>query len=1505
MLFLGEEKLYKTVFEEKETVTVGTGRKDTIYLEEMGQAELKCHIRRGMLTLTGKKIPDLIKESLPESFEGTIISEEKGLAVAWGEFQGTSDQTLPLPYRGRISAGRASDNTIIIKDPLISAHHLMMRVEEGVIHLEDGFQGRPSTNGTYVNGTKVRKTIVKAGDCVDLMQIRLRLNNGAIAIENAGKALTITSPKEEVSTNANVMNRKEKFRRSPRIREELPDEPIVLAKPTAKGNGFQKKSGLFSSLLGSGAMIGATVVMGAASPALLAARAASLVSPVYQAISGARSNRRGVKSAKDEETLLREKYSAYIEGQKAIISQVAEKQKEILNREFPAPVTNYTIVQDMSRLLWERRPSDSDFLDVRIGMGYDDLCVEVQIPKEQQGFATEQQEEEHLLSQIVEETRIVDHVPARLHLRAYQRVGVVGERSHVISLIQNLVMSLTTQHFYQDVRLVGFFDEEEREIWEPLRWLPHFWDAEGQLRYLAFDREDAADLGELFLDIIKSRTGEEEDRTCTPHYLFLFGSQRLTESLPMFRMLLAAGPETGVSSIFFYRKGEMPSEQQLGYLPPECDFIIDTDDAFGACAFPVQAKNRKFIFTLDQIPGEGMIDRFCRAMASIEVDQAAMAKPLPNGVTFLQGMGANRLSDLHVEENWNTNHADRSLCVPIGKMSGDKNIELDLVAHGPHGLIAGTTGSGKSEMITAWLLSIAIHYHPYDVSFVIIDYKGGGLADSLEGIPHMVGKITNIGENINRSMVSLHSELMRRQRIFADAGVNNIKDYMKGFHQGKFSEPLPRLLIVSDEFAELKAQEPDFMKSLISAARIGRSLGVHLVLATQNPSGIVDDQIRSNANFAICLKVKDPAASRDMIARPDAAHISLPGRGYLRVGTDEVFEQFQSFWSGAPYLGDKNAAAQTGNQVRIVQMNGTRLKTVVEEKTRFHAERTELEAISAHLGNIAEKCGLKKMPCPWLAPLPEELSLSEVLAGKAFDGHAWPQETSWLSVPLGMYDHPQSQSQGIYAYDFEAEGHLAIYGCAGSGTTTLLKTLIMSICRTFSPKDAQIYLMDFGTWSLSRMEELPHDGGVALSSQKEKFGKLADMIRRMFEERKMAFSSAGISSLSAYRKSVSADLPAIFIGIDNIVPIFEAYPDYEDLLTMIAREGASFGIYLIYTAANTTGIRYKITQNIRGAIALELTDSSDYSNLIGKVEDPKQAVGKKGRGFVRRGTELVLFQAAQFAEGSEEPLRMQEVSRLASQMNEAYTGPRPVRIPVMPDVVRLRDVIGAYEDAMCPPVGYSMTEIMPAHLCLKEDAGAIVSGSVGSGKSAFLRAMASLLTEGNPGGSVFVLDSERRGLAALKEKVSGYCTCDEKEEAETMLSEIIRLMIPRQEAAKAGEEVQDPLIALLLDDLPEFTENASDHAYKLLKNIIRYAKGLHVIVIAAGRIADLQKKADLDPVTSGLLKGGSGVLLGGTPALHTYFSNSLSYAEKNAEIVKGYAYLSSSGTMEKIKLLEE
>ncbi len=1516
IVFFYRDRIYYGEIEEGQKLTIGNGKKEDIRIEEKETLQVQIKWKKGrermQVTAKGDGIVKKLELGLEEM---PVLDQEKHIALYAGRCTGMEKKCLPLSYNCEVHVGRSEKNDVVFRNAFVSGSHLILRSESGIVRAED----LNSTNGTYLNGKRITQARLHSGDILELMNIRIQLVNGALYFENVGNAVVI----KELSRRAEAYNvslggrskSAPKFHRSPRTQEQLPSEAIILASPPAKAQKFEKSRGMIASVLGTGAMFAGSMAMGAASPAFLAARAASLVSPVASMGMQAGGNKRRRKRLEEYERLRREKYGSYIQEQKARIEAVAGNQRDILTRENPAPEECLQIVKNVNRSLWERTENDRDFLDLRLGMGYENLCVEVKSFINENSFQMDDDDVRTMAEEIIEETRIVDYVPARLKLSAYSTIGMIGERKKVLSQMRNLLVVLATAHFYEDVKIVGIFDERERENWQSLRWLPHIWDDKKESRFLAFGQEEAHRLCERMNDVLENRrrglmeNSYGQNLRQRPHYVFILGSRDCIKEEPIMQNLTLNSRGMGVSSIFLF--------DEMYALPYGCQFIIDMDN--DSSAYERDKMNRKFIFTMDREISLREFDAFTRGMSAIELEDFAEKKEVPESVTFLQGYGVKNVQQLNAAERWRTPAKGGSLSAPIGVMAGNRIFSLDIgeKAHGPHGLVAGTTGSGKSELLQTWILSMALNYHPYEVSFVLIDYKGGGMANLLEGLPHVVGKITNIGVNIERSLISLKSENKRRLRAFEKASeacgvkVNHIDTYQRFYREGRLREPLPHLIIVADEFAELKKEEPEFMKELITLSRVGRSLGIHLILATQKPSGVVDDQIWSNTRFRICLKVQDTADSREMLHKPHAASITRAGRAYIQVGADEIYELFQSYWSGAPYFGDGRGNQDVTNYVRLVTTEGMRIKTAAEERTRFQSELEELTAVVRYLRNTAKEMGIRKLPGPWMPELPEYLTLMQLGLPGGFNGEKWRKGERWLRIPIGKYDSPENQSQGMQYLDFIQSGHTGIYGAPSTGKTTLLKTILMSAALNFTPEDIQFYVIDCGGWSTSSFASLPHTGGIALDCEPEKVEKLQKLIWEELEARKRLFLSRHISSVQAYRETVDEKLPGILLAVDNLPALFELYPDMENLMVTLTREGAAYGIYLLYTANSSVGIRYKVQQNVKGAVAFELTDKGDYAALVGNLGG-RSLPRITGRAFAK-GVPPVIFQAAVCMEGNTEIERNQKIQELSEKMNIAWRGKRPIPIPVMPQTVGREEMAAAYNMPARIPLGISYDTIQTCYTDLQESYGFVVTGTMHTGKSIWMCRTAGMIHSRRPEDKIYIFDGLQGAMEDSRKFSKEYCRCSENEKAGKILEEIVETLNERkraqnrartalQEAFSERDFIRDyEQICIFIDDLKEFVDSVSNENKNSMERISRLAQGLGVLIFAAGRAADLARYNEIESLTRVLIGNQKGIVLGGSPSLCSFFINDLNYQEKVRELKEGEAYLYDKGTCRKIK----
>ena len=480
----------------------------------------------------------------------------------------------------------------------------------------------------------------------------------------------------------------------------------------------------------------------------------------------------------------------------------------------------------------------------------------------------------------------------------------------------------------------------------------------------------------------------------------------------------------------------------LSKLPKECSTFINISGVDGKTSGVFENElvaDKQQLFEADlNVKGRIDLPKCISAISKIPLRMPSGANKLPKILSFLEMYNVGKVEQLNSLYRWKENNPTISLNAPVGIDENGELFKLNLheKAHGPHGLIAGMTGSGKSEFIITYILSMAINYHPYEVSFVLIDYKGGGLAGAFENrelgikLPHLAGTITNLDTvEMNRALASIQSELRRRQKLFNEArdklgeSTIDIYKYQRFFREGKVETPISHLFIISDEFAELKMQQPEFMKELISTARIGRSLGVHLILATQKPSGIVDDQIWSNSKFRVCLKVQDKTDSRDMIGNFDAASLVDVGRFYLQVGYNEYFALGQSAWTGAAYFPEEKRKKRVDTSLQFINNIGETIKSVNNEVMTVKPQGEEINNIIKYLISLSNNIKVNKL---WLNPIPALIYVDDLETK-----YNYKHEKNVINPVIGEFDDPNNQRQGLLTLNLSEAGNTIIYGGTG------------------------------------------------------------------------------------------------------------------------------------------------------------------------------------------------------------------------------------------------------------------------------------------------------------------------------------------------------------------------------------------------------------------------------------------------------------------------------------------
>lgn len=1294
----------------------------------------------------------------------------------------------------RITIGRAESCNLHYANRYTSSIHAELLVNGSSLTIHD----QSSANGTFVNGKRVTSSALHPGDVVYIIGLKIIIGADFIAVNNPDGQLKIKGAAFQpyVKQTADVVEEEEEleeiavspefFYRSPRFKRDIQQAEFVIDPPPSLGNMEQLPLML---------MLGPSITMGMASlftglfvlqnalssggnvrnamPTLVMSMSMLLGTILWPILARRHESKRRIRRNQERNV----KYKSYLEQLRQQIAEECAYQSEILHENLVKVEDCVKRIEQKGRNLWERTRRHDDFLTLRLGLGTVGLQAEIKHPEIR--FTLDEDELRKELEAFVKEPKLLQNVPLPLSLTEDWITGIIGTREAAVALTKQLVLQLTALHSYDELKLVFLYDTKEQDTWGFVKWLPHVWNEEGSLRFVATGLSEVKELSAYLEKELSAReklSSEEEIKDVSPYYVIIAADKQLAGKTEIINGLLKQKKNLGFSILHLY--------DQLMHLPKECSLVIECD-----------GENSK-IFDKDNISGNSVSFQpdpyeihnglgLAIRLANIKLDTSGSKYNLPDMLTFLDMFGVGKVEHLNALTRWKDNDPVMSLETPIGVDTTGALFNLDLHEkfHGPHGLIAGMTGSGKSEFIMTFILSLAVNYHPYEVAFILIDYKGGGMASAFSSLPHLAGTITNLdGAAVKRSLISIQSELKRRQSIFQEVhsrlGLSNIDiyKYQRLFREGRVSEPLQHLFIISDEFAELKTQQPDFMEQLVSAARIGRSLGIHLILATQKPAGVVDDQIWSNSKFRISLKVQERADSMDVIKRPDAAELSVTGRFYVQVGFNELFELGQSAWAGASYDPSDRIERIQDQNITVIDTLGRVVKqtAVTKRKIRNANPEKQISKINEYLTHIAVEEGIKVRPL-WLEPIPAVIYLHELKKKYPYPASSYGE----INPIIGEVDDPVNQRQLAMTFPLTRDGNTIIYGTAGSGKTVFLTTLIFSLIEQHTPDEVNLYILDFGSETLGAFSEAPHVGDVMLSHDTEKVNKLFQMLQQKIEQRKKKFSPYG-GDFGSYNRLAADQEPSILVIIHNYSVFTELFEGKEEMISLLTREGLKYGIYFILTALNTGAVRYKTLQNFKQLYVLQLNDLSDYSGVLGNVEGvyPSKL---KGRGIFKKDS-VYEFQLAHIQ--AEDNNLLNELRTRCASYARQWTGAAAVPVPVLPDKVDLaflKKDVHRWRDGLIP-VGVEKDSLNLSYMDLTQAYIQLVS-SRDADMTSFMQGLAELLCDqGSSGSELLVLDADRRFTDDFQGKCR-YIT-DRSDEIEQTVIELFNMLVLRNNAFK-------------------------------------------------------------------------------------------------------------------------
>jgi S-DNA-T family DNA segregation ATPase FtsK/SpoIIIE len=945
--------------------------------------------------------------------------------------------------------------------------------------------------------------------------------------------------------------------------------------------------------------------------------------------------------------------------------------------------------QHASPRLWERRPIHDDFLVVPIGTG----CV----PWDPEMVGEVSAEAKAVLDR----HHALHDVPVSVELGPGAVCGLAGSRPRLLAVARQILLQAAVNHGPADLAITVF--TENPADWDWVKWLPHtLVDGAGRRRIAGTPEE----VGQV-VALLPAAEGETD-----LHHLCIVDLPDLSSGgRAAIREVLRAGAHTGVAAVAIASR---PLD-----LPSLATTIVSMESDRCRVRFP---DGQATDFS-PWLVGAAAARATARALARLDDPEASIAGTSLPAVVHLESLlslGGEPVQS--IQANWQRVRSE--IGAPVGLSKG-RPLTIDLISDGPHALLGGTTGAGKSELLRTLVASLAATMSPTALNFVLVDYKGGSAFDACADLPHTVGLVTDLDEHLaERALTCLDAELTYREQRLREAGASDI-----GAFPPSATDPLPRLLVVVDEFAALAKELPQFIDALVGIAQRGRSLGVHMLLATQRPSGVISENIRANTNLRIALRMQDAADSVDVIGCGDAATIgrNQPGRGLARYGPSDVVP-FQT----ALVTGHAMSGRATGLRVRPFlfvheQQNPASAATMAAD------EPTDLERIVKASREAAK--GLPTARLPWPPALPAVVHLDVIGADQQEHG----------ATVFGLADEPHRQRQ-VPATWSPVLGNLLLYGLSGSGTTTALLTLAVGLAAASDPDRLHINAMDFDDQALHPLHDLPHVGAVVGANDRERQLRL---LRRLAEE------------LQNRRRAV-ADNATALVGHPTIVTLVDNYGGFGDafgdpgdivvqsLLVRLVADGPGVDMLTIITAKHPGDVPTRLVALVPSRLVFRLADRYDYSGLgIPPVEPPSTP----GRAF-ESGSGREIQVALPHSDGLPAALH---ANRWGAPVLAPWT------IEVLPSEVSLADVAAA--GSISPsewflPLGIGDTALTPAGLVLREGEHALITGPPRSGKSTALATVAAVAKAANPNINVVAVlprQSPLRTSTAIDEIVEPDC----------------------------------------------------------------------------------------------------------------------------------------------------
>ena len=1117
--------------------------------------------------------------------------------------------------------------------------------------------------------------------------------------------------------------------------------------------------------------------------------------------------RSGKKTARRQ----RKRYREYLGGEEETLRELAAAQRRAAEHLYPDPHQLWAATLGRDRL-WERRRDHSDFLRLRVGRG---SLPHIARPRVDLGNNPLAEYEQGLVDEAEDLARgleMVEEIPVTLSLESSPVASIVGPPEAARGLARSLLVQLAVGRGPDELLLAVSHRPGEDESWDWLKWLPHArWSADDDAPAQIGLTGSVAGLDEILsthlaprleqLRKLRAANAGSEGLNVPRLVLVLdsFTPEDERVHLPLLREAMNAGSELSVSVICLVERSAAE--------PAEAGTRVRVLDQGPASV--EQTGPGGEVAKVDQPDELGLdaAETVARALAPIRLVESSHGASRRRGGGLLDLHGISSIDQIESENGWPARPRELELRSILGTASDGDPLVLDLKQQaeggmGPHGLIIGATGSGKSELLRTLVTSLALTHSPERLNFVFVDFKGGAALADFETLPHTAGMITNLeGDEalVGRMHDALYGEQKRREQILRDAGnVDDVIAYRELCERDPGLEPLPDLLVIIDEFSELLANHPDFIDLFVAIGRVGRSLGIHLLFSSQRFEEGKLRGLESHLRYRICLRTYSPAESKAVLGTPDAFVLPPdPGLGFLRVDAT-TYTPFRAALSTRPYrppTRSRPKSTVTPFEAEAAKRPSGRGRDRDRASERGADADTEMGLVLDRLRGRGA-AGAHQV---WLPPLEAEMPLDAVDARRPWWKGA-SQPAGELSATVGAIDLPTEQKQGPLSLDLAGPaGHLAIVGAPQSGKSNFLRSLILDLARAYEPDRLQAYCVDLGGGLLGACAGLPHVGAVARSGEPDLVAQVIGRARAEIEARQAAFRRLGIDSMAQARSGARGESFAdVLVVIDGWAQLRRDFEDLEPEVEEVASTGLSYGIHLAIGAQRWAEIRPSISDNIGTRVELRLNEPME--STIGRRHAERVPAETPGRGLVEPGVE---FQAAlPRLDGKTTSEAIGEtLVATADAIAKRWDGAPAPAVRVLPAKVTATDApahspgsgvpIGV--DAAMEPVGIQFDGADPHFLVL---------GDGESGRTNLLRAIAhGVASSSTPDEAQLLVVDPRRtlgDLAALP-NLSGYASTGPA--VAELAAKVVADVTERLERLETEADGWDgPRLVLLIDD---------------------------------------------------------------------------------------------------------